>query len=450
MFKFFLSRYKILLKRKQFVFPVVNAADIMPVLSSYLTNCCPKFGKFITHSMVKFLFGNHLFLRWSYRRQNRTILQSANSGPVLVVADLNIGDAINIQVACQTIKQLFPEREVHYVINKKVYSLIAPNPDIDSVFPVFSGNAIPTHGDVERLKKITKEPVYSLIFNFCPFFETKTFNGCAKQVLNHYPLSMGIAYDELKTQNVNHLRGKIFSYLTRLFPEEAAKNHVQIKDVRVFLDENSISLALDFLKNVGYYGKKGIVMFNPDATSPYTKLPLNKQVEMVQELLDGGVQYLLISSGFVFTGVEKDILNQLNASERKKCVIVPKEFSLNVYAVLLDQCDVYITNDTGPMHLAASRKMDKQGNLLRNKTAIFSIFGATPARIYAYDSDNPMFYPAPQDAPSHVFVSRSICRNITCINKLSKRCSTVRCFDGLEPQKMVNEIMMYLENRVWN
>jgi len=40
-------------------------------------------------------------------------------------------------------------------------------------------------------------------------------------------------------------------YLTHLFPEETAKNHLQIKDVEVFLDENSISLALNFLKDVG-------------------------------------------------------------------------------------------------------------------------------------------------------------------------------------------------------
>ncbi len=450
MFKFFLSRYKAILKREKFIFFRVNVADTIPVLSSYLTNCCPKFGKYFTNGIVKLFFGNHLFLRWSYRKQNRTILQSTSSGPVLVIADLNIGDAINIQVACQTLKQLFPKREVHYVINRKAYSLIAPNPDIDIVFPVFSGKAIPTQRDVERLKKITTESVYSLIFNFCPFFETKTLNGCARPVLNHYPLSMSIAYDELKTQDVNHLRKKIFLYLTHLFPEDAAKNHVQIKNVQVFLDEKSISFALDFLKSIGYYGKKGIVLFNPDATSPYTKLPLNKQVKMVQELLDGGVRYLLISSGFVFTGVEKDILNQLSISETKKCVIVPKEFSLNTYAALLDQCDAYISNDTGPLHLAASQKKDKQGNLLRNKTAIFSIFGATPARIYAYDSENSMFYPAPQAAPSHVFFSNSICRNITCINKLSKRCSTAKCFDGLEPHDIANEIIIYLKNKVWN
>jgi len=450
MFKYFLSRDKALLKGKKFVFPGVNAADIVPVLSSYLTNCCPGIGKTMTNGFIKFVYGNRIFLRWVYKRQLKTISLNTDPFPILVVADLNIGDAINIQVACQTLKQLFPEREVHYAMNKKTYSLIDSNPDIDRTFPIFSGAAIPTDDDVERLKMLMKASDYSLIFNFCPFFVTETFDGFKRRVLNHYPLTMGIAHDELKTQNVNHLRKKIFMYLTQLFPEETTKNQVILKDVSVFLGEDSLNLVQDFLKSKGLYGKKGIVLFNPDSTSPFTKFPLNKQVEMVQELLKGGVQHLLISSGFVFKGVEDEILNQICASDAGKCIIVPKEFSLDSYAALQDQCDVYITNDTGPLHLAASRKNNKQANLLRNKTAIFSIFGATPARVYAYGSDNPLFFPAPQEAPSHVFISNSRCRNITCINKLSKRCSTVRCFDGLKPQDMAEEILMYLKGNVWN
>ena len=439
-----------MLKEKHKPFLCNNVADIVPVLSSYLTNCCPKTGKYLTNGIVKLFFGNKLFLRISYKRQNKTIRQHRSSGPILIIADLNIGDAINIQVACQTLKQLFPEKEIHYILNKKAYPLIEANPFIDRSFPVFSGGELPTASDVKQLKKVMNKTDYSLLFNFCPFFEAATFNGRKKQVLNHYPLSIGIAYDELKTQNVNHLRKKIFTYLTRLFPEEACKNQVQLKDVSLFIDKASQNDAQNFLEENGFYGKKGLVLFNPDATSPYTKFPLNKQVEMVQALLDNGVKYLLISTGFVFREVEKDILERINISKDTKCIIVPHRFSLSTYAALVDQCNVYITNDTGPMHLAASRKKDKQGNLLRNKTAIFAIFGATPARIYAYDSENSFYFPAAQDAPSHVFVSQSNCRNVTCINKLSKRCSKVQCFDGLNPQKMAEKIIRYLKEFVWN
>lgn len=450
MFKYFLSRNKTLLKNKFFVFPKANAAQIFPVLSSYLTNCCPGLGKFISNGFVSIIYGNQVLLKLAYKRQLNKISLIRDTFPILVVSDLNIGDAINIQVACQTLKQLFPKRKVHYAVNRKVYSLVEPNPDIDKTFPLFSGDPVPNHEDVANLRRLIEGMNYSLIFNFCPFFEKGTFGSFHKRVLNHYPLSIGIARDELKTTNINHLRKKIFSYLTQLFPEETVKNNVRFKDAQVFLSEGSQSLVKTFLINKRLSGKNGIVLFNSDATSPFTKFPVNMQVEMIQELLNGGVEHLLISSGFVFNGVERQIIEQLSSSNAKKCVVVPKEFSLNAYAALIDMCDVFITNDTGPLHIAASWKRDKQDNLLRNKTAIFSIFGATPARLYSYDSDNPLYFPAPQDAPSHVFVSSSKCRNISCINKLSKRCTTIRCFDGLEPKEMAEGVIVYLKNNVWN
>ena len=450
MFKFFLSRNKSLIKPGRFSLPDTNAATIVPVLSSYLTNCCPKFGKYLTNSIIKLFYGNRFFLRYSYKQQTRIIKNQNSTYPILVISDLNIGDAINIQVACQTIKQLFPEKEIHYALSKKADTLIAPNPWIDVTIGVFSGNAIPLAKDVHRLKELVKKTNYSLLFNFCPYFDSLTFNGLHKLVLNHYPLTMGIAYNEFRTNKINHLRKNIYEYLIKLFPEEAKKNNVSFKDVSLFIDNEAMNTARLFLEKNDLVGKNGLVLFNPDASSPYTRLPLNMQVEMIQGLLGSGVDHLLISSGFVFKNVENEILNHLDKKDIGKCTVVPKSFSLSEYVALVDCCDVYVTNDTGPMHMAASRKRDMQGNLLRNKTAIYSIFGATPARIYAYDSTNSRYLSAPQDAPSRVFVSSSICRNITCINKLSKRCSSVRCFNGLSTQEMASEIVNYLKDNVWN
>lgn len=450
MFKFFLSRNKSRSTTKQCSWLNANASVIVPLFSSYLTNCCPKFGKCVTNGIIKLFYGNRIFLYYSYKRQNKTIKNRNNTNSILIISDLNIGDAINIQVACQTLKQLFPKSEIHYAISKKAYPFIEPNPDIYRTYPVFSGNAFPTDEDIFKLKDLAKRTDYTLIFNFCPFFDSLTFNGLHKRVLNHYPLTMEIAYNELKTGNVNHLRKRIFDYLTTLFPKEARKNEVYYKDVPVFIDKDALNSVKFFLIKKGLFGNNGLVLFNPDASSPYTRLPLNMQVEMIHGLLGSGVNHLLISSGFVFKNVENEILNHLDNKDKRKCTVVPKSFSLSQYAALVDCCDVYITNDTGPMHLAASRKKDLQATLLRNKTAIYSIFGATPARIYAYDSTNSKYLPAPQDAPSRVFISGSICRNITCINKLSKHCSTVRCFDGLNPQEITNEIITYLKDNVWN
>jgi len=447
MFKFFLSRYKSISQRKGISFPGKNAAEIGPLFSSYLTNLWPVGGRIVTEWIIKLVYGNKFLLNLVYQRQKKTVLYREKAGSVLVISDLNIGDALNLQVACQTLRQLFPGKVIHYAINKKPFPLLKGNPDIDEIFPVFSGSAIPDAGDVYRLKELVHQHGYDLIINFCPFFIAEMFSGSHAHFLNHYALTMGITYTELKTGEVNHLRKKIFDYLTHLFPEETAKNEPVLKDVPIYIDKKPLEQARSFLIKNNLYGKSGIVMLNPDATSPYTKFPLDMQLRLLKRLLAyEGVNHLLLGSGFVFKGVENEILKGLeNEKGKEKIILLPKSFSLETYAAILDSCDVYITNDTGPLHLAAARKWDSEGNLLRNKTAIFSIFGATPARIYAYDSEDPCYFPAPQDAPSHVFVSKSPCRNITCINKLSKKCKTIRCFDGLVPEEMADKIISYLK-----
>ena len=447
MFKFFLSRYKSLLKEKKIVFPTENAAELVPAYSSYLTNCCPVLGKIITNGMVKLFYGNRLFLNWSYRQQKKVVRSQKEKGNLLVVGDLNIGDAINLQVACTTLKQLFPDKVIHYAINHKAYPLLNNHPDIYEVLPVFSGAPVPTHEDVVRLKKEVEATDYEMVFNYCPFFTDHTFSHSNAKVLNHFPLTMEIAYNELRNRKVNHLRLKIFESLTYVFADLSARHQPVLKDAEVYLHDVALEEAERFLKAHNLWEKQHLVMFNPDATSQFTRFPEAEQVQLLKQLLDHeAVTHLLMGSGFIFRDAEKALLDKLGAKRRQKITIVPKKFALSTYAALLDHCDLYITNDTGPLHLAATRKKTQHGKVLRNQTAIYAVFGATPARIYAYDSDRKAYLPAPQDAPSRVFVSESPCRNITCINKLSKRCHTVRCFEGLDTKQMADEMIEFLKS----
>jgi len=109
---------------------------------------------------------------------------------------------------------------------------------------------------------------------------------------------------------------------------------------------------------------------------------------------------------------------------------------------------VFISGDTGPLHIAAARKVSPTGrHPVRNRTAVLSFFGATPARLSGYDSSQPGFLAANQDAPSWTFVSRSPCRNITCLDKLYKTCRVVRCFEGLDLEGMVAKVGSHLQAR---
>ncbi len=181
---------------------------------------------------------------------------------------------------------------------------------------------------------------------------------------------------------------------------------------------------------------------NPDTSSVYSRIPLSYQINLIKGLIRlPQVGAILLGSGHTEKDIEQQILRAIPYRERGKITIVPATMPLDAYAALIDLTDVFITGDTGPLHIAAARKIRTSGQRpLRNQTSIHSIFGATPARIYGYDSARTGFFPSNQDAPAYTYIADSPCRNITCINKSEKNCKTVRCFQNLNVQSIVREI----------
>jgi hypothetical protein len=132
-------------------------------------------------------------------------------------------------------------------------------------------------------------------------------------------------------------------------------------------------------------------------------------------------------------------------SLRARIRIIPRAMRLEVYSALLDRADVFVTGDTGPLHLAASRKYSRSGShQFRNRTAILSCFGATTPRTSGYDSFHQGFLDSNQDAPAWCYQAGSRCRNITCLNKMFKTCNTVRCFEQVDVSALAALVVSYV------
>ncbi len=185
------------------------------------------------------------------------------------------------------------------------------------------------------------------------------------------------------------------------------------------------------------------MLYHTDATSRFTRIPLEKQIAILRYIASNdNIESILLGAGHNKKDIEYKIMNCLDKKLRRKFYIIDKNVSLEVYSALIDFSKVFITPDTGVLHIAAAKKYSKS-KYVKNKTAIVSIFGATPARIYGYESKNPLFFDSNQNAPSKVFIADSPCRNITCINKKAKTCKEVRCFSHLNIKQIYNTILKY-------
>ena len=387
--------------------------------------------------------------------ESRQLSKINKLSKVLVIPDINIGDAVITQSFIDTLKNAFPEIEINYIYQSKAKPLIEANPHIDYHFPYFSNIGFPSKKDIIILKKIIEKYHFDLIFNLCPYFPSRIFKNSDSTIV--FPIRL-IA-EIIRAYSANNQTAQFAFQLKKfsreiiddipfgnnLLPGSQKKSFVP----HIFANKEACIKAKRLMEKIGISPQSKKIMFNPDSSSKYTFIPLKFQIQLLKGILSyDKLDQLLMNCGFIFKNIEEKILSALSAEERQKIVVIPKDIGIDVYAALIDNSDLFITGDTGPLHIAAARKyMVNSDSRFKNSTAIVGIFGATSAKIYGYDSFSPEYFPAAQDAPSKIFESNPPCKNLTCIDKIFKKCPEVRCFDGLESEQIVDYAHSYLSQK---
>jgi len=414
-------------------------------ISSLLTDFSPRMGAWLLNTMITGLLDNQFLIKIGMQKNIYRLKHIKEFRKILVIGDLNIGDAINLQASISALRDFIPDAEIDYMINRAALSLIEGNPEISQLWPVFSGPPFPSAKDLRSMEQIVSKKRYNVIFNFCPFFKEYRLFPKGQKVINYAALVAILVRNEKDLTDKNHIVHQAHQFIHALFSGfMIAKRKEPFKGITLTLSDSAIEQARIFLKSNNLFKDGPLMFYNPDTSSPFTRVPLGLQVSIITKLAQLPYR-IILGAGHTAKNIELSLLSHLSLPQRKKITIIPPSMPLDCYAVLIDFSDLFITGDTGLLHIAGAHKVARSKNYnFRNKTAIFSIFGATPARIYGYDSELSGFFPANQEAPSHVYISESPCRNITCINKMAKTCKTVRCFQFIDTEKIVSDIRLYL------
>ncbi|HVZ81678.1 MAG TPA: glycosyltransferase family 9 protein [bacterium] len=415
-------------------------------LTSQLTTYFPRGGAWFFDHTIPHLLGNPFLVDLVARQNLERIRKVKKFERILVIPDIHIGDAVMLQGAVYAFRAHFPDARIDFVIKKSVACLIEGNPVISNLYPLFTGVVFPEPADIESVKELVAENRYDLCFNCSPFFEDDSLFPPGQAILNFMTVAPRLIRNGLDRTGINHFLHQSYSFPDKLL--RSSRNTFAsraFRGVDVFLSDGALRTAEQWLQASGIRPGKPLFFLNPDTASPYTLIPEHYQVELLKRVLRMDVEVLL-GTAFTHKNIEQRILEGLDPQERRRVVLVPTSLPIDAYTALIDKADVFVTGDTGPLHIAAARKRSKSGNSeFRNRTFVVSVFGATPAHMSGYDSTDPLFPPANQDAPSRTFVSESPCRNITCVNKMAKTCQKVRCYDRLDVEGMAGEISDYLE-----
>jgi ADP-heptose:LPS heptosyltransferase len=414
-------------------------------ISSLLTDCFPHTGAWLLNKTITSLVGNRLMIHNFLRKNISQLKEIKEFRRILVIGDLNIGDAINLQASISSLRDFFPDAEIDYMINRDAANLIEGNPEISTLWPILTNRPFPQENDVINVKQIVSKKRYNVIFNFCPFFKEFRLFPKGQKVVSYVALVVRLVRNEKDLTGKNHIVHQTHQFIHDLFSDFMTPTRQEpFKGVTLTLSDTAIEHARNFLKNNNLFKGDPLIFYNPDTSSPFTRVSLELQVSIIKKLAQLPYR-IVLGAGHTAKYIELSLLKPLSFPQRHKITIIPPSMPLDSYAALIDFSDLFITGDTGLLHIAGAHKVARSKTyIFRNKTAIFSIFGATPARIYGYDSELSDFFPANQEAPSHVYISESPCRNITCINKMAKTCKAVHCFQFIDTEKILSDIRSYL------
>jgi ADP-heptose:LPS heptosyltransferase len=394
------------------------------------------------------LYKNHL------KNLNASILRKIKKlERVLIISDANIGDSVNLQCCVEAFKHCFPDSKVDYVCSYNANLIIYKNPNISRVYPVMYENMIPSSYDLSLLGAILEKQNYDLVINFCPFIERKFFKKYKNPVIFPVYLVSSIlnAVKNNEKANIIYRATEFINEIAQLIRLNTQKHdkEFEFKGNRIYFSEHTIRERNKFMQSVNLKANKNIVFFNPDTSNSYTFASRDMQLEIINRILaSNDVDCLLLGSGFTFEGIEQILYERIKEPFKKKVIIIPKTISIDVYASLIDVAKLFITGDTGQMHIASAKKVfcKPAKKKFNNKTAIVSLFGATNSKVYGYDSFKDGYLPSSQDAPSCLFEGNPKCKNIICsIQRITNKCKKHNCFEGLDLNSVMEYTLNYLK-----
>jgi heptosyltransferase-2 len=295
----------------------------------------------------------------------RTSEGNTIDGMKIVVRAPNwIGDAILSLPALTSLQKNFPDAEIWVTASEWTKGIFAP---LDWVRGTISLSNKNNYKNVQLDAQELKEHAFDIGILFTNSFGSALLFSMAK-----IPQRWGYARDG------RHL---LLTKRVRTSPLEAPRHHIQYylslitklgletepAQLNFPLSDNAVFQAKDLLRSLSVDTNKPIIIFSPGAAyGPAKRWPASFFSRLATALQTHHDAEILI----IGSDADKEIAASITAPMSKKPIDLTGKTTLPQLAGAISQSALFITNDSGPMHLANALKVP-----------VVAIFGPTDPRI---------------------------------------------------------------------
>ncbi|MBI5574601.1 MAG: glycosyltransferase family 9 protein [Elusimicrobia bacterium] len=314
---------------------------------------------------------------------------------VLICETDRIGDLILTLPVIKSVKMANPINSVGVLISSYTSDLLKNNPYISRVF-TYSGC------DKKLADEIRQENYDAALILFPKFDIARLIflSGIKKRI------GLGFKwYQFLYTKTVIQHRSRIKKHQAEYNLDFLAEIgiHKFYKDLEIFLSQNDISFADDFLKS-NSLGGYNIICVHP--SSGYSSLNVSTKF-LLLVMSDLSKRY---NAKFIITNSARDKrdLEMLTSRLKSDFVITPDNLDIMQLAAVISKCKLFISNSTGPLHIASALKVPT--------ISFYSpVFVHSPKRWGPYQHRNLILVPDVK-CPANFKCKGESCENYNCMD----------------------------------
>jgi lipopolysaccharide heptosyltransferase II len=329
---------------------------------------------------------------------------------ILIVRTDRIGDLILTLPLAGLIKKQYPDSKVSFLVREYTKNLVSNHPFVNEVIVLKESNGnVPLFENVN----IIKQKKFDNCIVVYPRFKISliVFLSRIKNRIGTGYRWYSFLFNQKVYEHRKNAERHELEYNVNLLKKLGIKNTIAEKSISYDLrvDESSLQNVIKILIDEKFDLHKPIIIVHPGSGGSSMDLPIKKFTELVNKLDEDNYQIILTGSRN-----EIELCEKIKSSNKVKNLA--GRFNLDELTALISKSAMFISNSTGPIHIAAA---------LGKYTVGFypKIVSCSQQRWGPYTNKKLVYEP-----------------QIDCKNCTREQCEKLNCMDSIDITKVYTDI----------
>jgi len=280
---------------------------------------------------------------------------------------MHIGDLLLVTPVLRTLRTNYPAAHIALLADAKIADLVKYNENLDQLIAIDKKGHHDKFWNYLQLIQAVRREKFDLVINLHRN-ERASFIAAlsgAEKVVGYSTVGPNLFFDKV-LENRKAVKHQIEAHFDVL-RETLGITRIDDWGLEMWLDQEAETAAERLWQEVFLdSAAMPVVGLNIGASWPTKRWPQEYFAELADRLLDLGYG-IAFFGGPMDIGLVEETLGLMKHSASRKVAVFTGRVSLLVLAALLKKCRVFVTNDSGPMHVAVAMGVP-----------LVSMFGASP------------------------------------------------------------------------